>query len=496
MQRPVSTLLGAFLFLACLGQPVLGQTDRILLIGGSYRLQSIIHTMQDGFFGAPSSSSADDLQRFFDTRLRLFFDLRPTSLIRIHYQLEIGDITLGANNPPITDNTGHRLLNVGQGTGGEAGSDGINLETKNAFIDLQLPWVNGLRFRGGIFGWGDQFDWTILATDFTGLQLTYERPAFWAQLTYLKFTEGSLQTNSDDSDWFALDSRYPLTSTTTLSGSFYMWNDNTNDNPSTGQDAFQLYTGFKLTTTLFSKGRLEISGVYNYGQEFLGQAINTSLADNTISRRGLTGSQNQGFMANLHLDFPWRAHWVGLTFQYISGEEGSRSNLDGSGQNVNAFLGLFNSQYSGFGSSRFAEGGGLELITLGPLNDTTAGLNNIAVSPFFGGGYNGRILGVLRAKIRATPVLFIYTAIGLDLSAQPNGTGDRFRGAEISGYVHWDLRPKLWLRIGAAYMSTGNWWKNNSDIPLQGFPHPIGLISEESAKDIFQLMMRLQYDFG
>ena len=120
MQRPVCSLLGALLLLAWLVQPVIGQTDRVLLIGGNYRIQGVVHNMQDGFFGSPPIGSADDLQRFFDTRLRLSFDLRPTPLVRIHYKLEIGDITFGANNPPITDDTGRELVNVGQGTGGEA----------------------------------------------------------------------------------------------------------------------------------------------------------------------------------------------------------------------------------------------------------------------------------------------------------------------------------------------------------------------------------------
>lgn len=508
MQRPVCSSLGALVLLALLApmpllaQPVIlteptrGQLDRILLIGGNYRIQGIAHTMQDGFFGAPPIGEADDTQQFLDTRLRLFLDLYPTSLVRINLKLEIGDITFGANNPPIIDNNGRRLENVGRGTGGEAGADGVNVETKNAFIDFRFPWVPGLSFRGGILGWGDQFDWTILATDFTGLQLTYQRQSLWTQLTYLKFAEGSLRTNDDDSDWWALDSRLDLGSQRALTASVYYWNDNSNDNPETGRDAYQLYAGLKLTAPFLRKGRLELSGVYNYGQEFLGQTSNEGPEESNIVRRGLAGSRNQGFMANLHVDYALGSHWLGITLQYISGEKGSRVALDGSGDDVDAFLGLFNSQYSGFGRFRFTDGGGLELMTLGQLNDSTAGLNNISVSPFFGGGYNGRILGVLRAKLRASPVLFVYAATGLDVAARNNANGDSFRGVEFSSYLHWDIRPKLWMRVGAAYMFAGDWWSNNPDVSLQGFPDPLGLVSEGSADDIFQFSLRLQYDFG
>ena len=201
------------------------------------------------------------------------------------------------------------------------------------------------------------------------------------------------------------------------------------------------------------------------------------------------------YMANVHFDYPLGKHWVGATVQYISGERGSRQALDGSGKDIHAFLSLFNSQYSGFGASRYTEGGGLELITLGQMNDSTAGLNNVSVSPYFGGGYNGRLLALARAKFYATPVLFVYVAAGLDRAARPNANGDSDRGIELSSYLHWDIFPKLWLRVGGAYMLTGDWWKNNSDVRIQGFPDPLGLRSGDP-DSIFQLMLRLQYNFG
>jgi hypothetical protein len=474
--------------------PAFGQSERILLIGGNYRIQGIFHNLQDGFFGAPAIGNSNESELFFDTRLRLYFDFRPHPSILINYKMEIGDITFGADDPPIVDASGRRLENVGQGSGGRPGSDGVNVETKNAYLDVQVPWVPGLSFRGGILGWGDQFDWSILATDFTGLQLTYQRQAWWSQFTFLTFAEGSLRRNDDDSHWFALDTRFGFSADTAITGSLYYWNDNDNDNPRNGRDAYQFYAGLKFQTVLFRKGLLEISGVYNGGQEFLGQA--STVSSDGVLRTGLTGSKNQGYMANLHFDYPIRKHWLGLTLQYISGASGSRTALDGSGRDVDAFLSLFNSQYSGFGLFRYTGGGGLELLTLGQMNDSTAGLNNVSVSPFFGGSYNGRMLAVLRTRFEVSPVIFVHAAVGLDQAAHSNANGDSFRGAELAAYVHWDIFPKLWIRGGGAYMLTGDWWNNNPDVSLFGFPQPTGLRSTGSADDIFQFMIRIQYNFG
>ncbi len=126
----------------------------------------------------------------------------------------------------------------------------------------------------------------------------------------------------------------------------------------------------KLNTVLFNKGLLEISGVYNVGQEFLGQ--NVRFGPGSIVRGGLTGSTNHGYMANVHFDYPLGKHWVGghSTIHLRGTREPSGARWERE-RIFNAFLGLFNSQYSGFGVSRYTEGGGLELITLGQMNDST-----------------------------------------------------------------------------------------------------------------------------
>jgi len=76
----------------------------------------------------------------------------------------------------------------GAGSGGGVGADGINVETKNLFLEFHLPAWPSLRFRGGIFGYGDRFDFNILADDFAGIQLLYEKGDVSAHFAYLKFS--------------------------------------------------------------------------------------------------------------------------------------------------------------------------------------------------------------------------------------------------------------------------------------------------------------------
>ena len=110
--------------------------------------------------------------------------------------MEIGDVRFGgcdSSDPDCetgSDVSGNLVPVIGPGAGGGVGADGVNVETKNIFMEMDLPFVRGLSFRGGIFGYGDRYDFNILADDFAGLQLNYRRGDIMAHLVYLKFFEG------------------------------------------------------------------------------------------------------------------------------------------------------------------------------------------------------------------------------------------------------------------------------------------------------------------
>lgn len=90
----------------------------------------------------------------------------------------------------------------------------MNVETKNIFIEVAMPFLQGLSFRGGIFGYGDRYDFNIIADDFAGFQLFYKRGDVAAHFVYLKFFEGSTRDNADDSSWFGIDGQFQITEAT------------------------------------------------------------------------------------------------------------------------------------------------------------------------------------------------------------------------------------------------------------------------------------------
>ena len=143
-----------------------------LKFGGQYRVR--FYAGPNTGFGERDGSQGGN-PRGVQIRLRPIFDVSDDNgNIQARLWLEIGDIEFGggggAHGPTYGSSTiyagygfgaaGQNFLGtgfsgarVGNGAGGSMGNDGINVETKNAYIDFQMPWGLPLRTRAGIFYW-------------------------------------------------------------------------------------------------------------------------------------------------------------------------------------------------------------------------------------------------------------------------------------------------------------------------------------------------------
>jgi hypothetical protein len=456
--------------------------EEILLVGGDFRLRSIFSNLAGADTAGGGESGGfptqdGDTKSFLDTRLRLYWDFRPSDFLRVHYRMEIGDIRFGGGVEDGSDVSGNLVPVIGPGSGGGVGADGVNVETKNIFLEVLLPVIPGLRFRGGIFGYGDRYDFNILADDFAGLQFLYQRQDVAAHFVYLKFFEGDTRDNADDSDWFGIDGELRLSPSTLLASTFYYWADRENRG-TLGLDPFQFWLGAEVTTRV---GPVQVNGyaIYNQGEGFFGR------------RRG----KNQGINLSLSGDVRFRIATVGLQVQYISGEKGSKRQIeevgedatqtgDGSkaGANISAWLSYFNNLY-----------GGPEIISRGPIIDVGDGFNSKwgTGNGFFNGDYNGRLLVIARSTFPVWSSLSLHLVGAYDRAAAANVNGDYWRGFEMDLWAQWTVLPKLWLRFGGAYYITGDWWKNNPDASFSG--RGLGVADPDN---LWQIGIRLQYDFG
>lgn len=480
--RRLSPVVALCLLLGVWAGQVRGQNlsvfpkEEILLVGGDFRLRSVTSNIAGANLlgggesgGFPTQDSAT--KSFFDTRLRLYWDFRPSELLRVHYRMEIGDVRFGGGTENGSDVTGNLIPVIGQGSGGGVGADGVNVETKNIFLEFAMPFVPGLSFRGGIFGYADRYDFNIIADDFAGFQFLYKRGDVSAHFVYLKFFEGATRTNADDSHWFGLDGELQINATTRAATTFYYWLDQEHRG-TLGFKPFQYWLGAEVTSRVSSGlGPLQVKGyaIYNHGEGFFGR------------RHGKNSGGNFSLSGDLSLPFGT----VGLQAQYITGHRGSKTQIEGGrkdNSHVGTWVSYFNRMYQG-----------PEIISLGPIIDTGDGFSSKwgTGNGFYNGDFNGRFLLIARSMFPVLSTVSIHVVGAYDRAARPNANGDSTRGFEADVWAQWNIYPKLWFRIGGAYYVTGDWWKNNSDASFDGrrpgVPRP---------ENIWQFGTRLQYDFG
>jgi hypothetical protein len=385
--------------------------------------------------------------------------------------MEIGDVRFGGGTENGSDVTGNLVPVIGPGSGGGVGADGVNVETKNIFLEFAMPFLPGLSFRGGIFGYGDRYDFNIIADDFAGFQLLYKRGDVEAHFVYLKFFEGDTRDNADDSHWFGIDGQLQISEATRAAATFYYWLDQEHKG-TLGLTPYQYWIASEVNSRLTSGlGPIQVKGyaIYNHGEGYFGR------------RHGQNSGANVSLSGDLSLNFGT----VGLQLQYITGTKGSKLQLEGGskdGKNIGAWLGYFNRMYQG-----------PEIISLGPIIDVGDGFSSKwgTGNGFYNGDYNGRLLFIARSAFPVLPSVSLHAVGAYDRAAAGNANGDYNRGVEFDLWAQWNIYPKLWFRFGGGYYITGDWWKNNSDASFDGrrpgVPHP---------DNIWQFGTRLQYDFG
>lgn len=450
--------------------------EEILLVGGDFRLRSVYSNMAAAnVFGGGESggfpTQNGDTKSFFDTRLRLYWDFRPSELLRVHYRMEIGDVRFGGGVENGSDVSGNLVPVIGPGSGGGVGADGVNVETKNIFLEFAIPAIQGLSFRGGIMGYGDRYDFNILADDFAGFQLLYRRGDVAAHLVYFKFFEGATRTSADDSHWFGIDGELQINETTRAAATFYYWLDQEHRG-TLGFKPYQFWIGSEVTSRLTSRlGPIQVKGygIYSQGEGFFGR------------RQG----KNHGFNASVSGDVTMRLATLGLQVQYITGASGSKQDIEGGAKdrkNLGAWVSYYNRMYQG-----------PEIISLGPIIDVGDGFSSKwgTGNGFFNGDYNGRLLVIARSAFPVWPNVSLHVVGAYDRAAASNARGANNRGVEFDVWAQWNIYPKLWFRFGGAYYITGDWWKNNPDASFNGRGPGVS-----NPDNIWQFGTRLQYDFG
>ncbi|HKZ75049.1 MAG TPA: hypothetical protein VJ259_00135 [Actinomycetota bacterium] len=194
-----SAVLGAAS--AAMAQPQPGLT--ISFAGEMYTIGYAWDNVTD-FTDSGSGRFRDSDSRLLQ-RGRLFTTVQSADKkARAVWAIEIGDITFGAGGGASGADYGGTTVRTGPGQGGELGADGVNVETKHAFLQFDLPLVPNASLLLGIHpfvflpGPAGPFS----GDDGAGIQLGWKRGPIDLQMYTVKAAEQDL-ASADDNTLYA-----------------------------------------------------------------------------------------------------------------------------------------------------------------------------------------------------------------------------------------------------------------------------------------------------
>lgn len=154
-------------------------------------------------------------QSQIDQRLRVRYQNNLNEYVHFVYYAEVDTLWGQASKGAI-------------GGGGQAGADGVNVETKNVYLDFKIP--NSIfSFRTGIQGVGDRWENALIGDDWAGVQANIQFiPMFNSTVGYFKAYENNT-TLWDDVDLYFLQNNLKVSDNIKVGLDFYYLDSNNLD---------------------------------------------------------------------------------------------------------------------------------------------------------------------------------------------------------------------------------------------------------------------------
>ncbi len=204
--RRTAGILAAAVLVAGLADVTPAHADQS--VSGFYRM----HMVTDNLKGVPAKDKAAESQ--IDNRLRMMYKNALNEYVYFVYFAEIDTLWGQKSKGSI-------------GGGGEAGADGVNVETKNVYLDFKIPGTI-FGFRTGIQHFADTFNNALVSDDMAGVQANLAiAPNLASTLAYFKFKENDT-TKWDDINLFALKNKLKINENLGLNVDLY-WKDDASD---------------------------------------------------------------------------------------------------------------------------------------------------------------------------------------------------------------------------------------------------------------------------
>ncbi|MBV5341151.1 MAG: porin [Deltaproteobacteria bacterium] len=387
-----------------------------------YDLSNYSAAGNDGFSSNTNGLSNDaKTENYFVQRVRLGYTAKATDDVKLVTKFEF-DYNYYGNSSYV----------VGRGTGGALGADSINMETKNLYLDLNLP--KKVNAKIGMMGNTDSFKGIIFDADMAGVLLSHEYANASVSTGFFRFNDNGTTLGKNTQDMFELDGKYSVSKDLKVGAAYYYIADNT------------------TTTTVNKDAKIHT----------LGLNAETAVGPLTLTGFALTqfgdldaATKAKGYAFNLGAKMPLAGGTIRSEILYAAGGN--------------------NSLYT----PATGEGGAFydnEMIILGRDKNATS-IDNAIVYDV--NNYNqGVIFGSVGYDYTFTPKLSGSANLGFaQVVKELTAHDSKYLGTEVNFEANYKLMPSVTVGARAGYVFLGDYFKAT---PSLDDPYDVKLLAKFS----------------
>lgn len=375
----------------------------------------------DGFSSNATGLMEDArTENYFVQRVRLGYTAKASEAVKLVTKFEL-DYNYWGNSS----------YTVARGSGGALGADSVNLETKNLYLDLNLPM--NVNAKIGMQGYTDSFKGIIFDADMAGILLSHDYDHASTSIGYFRLFDPVTTTIGKNTyDMLALDGKYNVSKDLKVGAAYYFMNDNRSDGITSNDSKVH-------TLGLNAEAAVGPATINGFALTQFGDLNSTTKA--------------KGYAFNLGAKMPVAGGTARAEFLYAAGGNNALKDIE------------------------TTEGGGFydnEMIILGRDKNATTidnaivfDANNYDQGVIFGSlGYDYPITAKLSGSVNAG-----FAAVAKDAGAHDS----KYLGTEINCEANYQVVPAVTLGARAGYVVLGDYFKNS---PTYDNPYDVKLIAK------------------
>ncbi|AJY69535.1 hypothetical protein RW64_07880 [Geobacter sulfurreducens] len=438
---------------------------------GMFRVFGYLSNYGNGGSGSFAASTAPAVDLADNARTRSYVEQRA----RLMYIAKANDDLKLVTHFEIDSRWGDSAYGNGRGAGAAVGADQVNLETKNVYLDFNIP-STAINAKVGVQPWTDSYGGIFVNADMAGALVSAKYAGFTNSIGWFRFNDdlAPLTTLTDKStppdgdfddpneittnattvpgkstrDLFVLDSKYNLSKDVKLGASYYLL---FTDQPAYGTPT--TYNGVKYNTSIAGNPNtythmIGLNGEFKLDPVTLGLFGMYQFGDTP----GALNSDLSAFAAGATAKGKLGIGTAKAAFLYTSGDK-----TTGNGTDNSAFQAI--SPESTF----YAADMMILLRNKYNMNSDRAvvhSLNGAQANEGFIGGFVGY-------DANFTPKAF--GSVNAGFAAAANTNNDSYLGTEVNAEVGYKLFDNMTASVQGAYFFLGDYFDKgatqNADDP-------------------------------